>query len=226
MLKKEIQEILDASKADGWVLEPDAKTILKAKGLPVPRFAWAKDGSGARMKAHEIGYPVAVKVISPRIIHKSDKGGVAVDIGCDEQLNAAFSRFSAFDGFRGVLVEEMLAGDVELIVGATIDYQFGPVILLGLGGTSVEIYKDTALRLAPLAPKDVLSMVKQLKAHPLLEGFRGAEPVDLSELTRILVTFSKLVTEMEGRIESIDLNPVICKGSRCMIADARIILAK
>ena len=226
MLKKEIEEVLDASKANGWVLEPDAKTILKAEGLPVPRFAWAKDGPGARMKARKIGYPVAVKVVSPRIVHKSDVGGVAIDIGCDEQLDATFSRLSLLDGFKGVLVEEMLAGDIELIVGATVDYQFGPVILLGLGGTAVEIYKDTALRLAPLASKDVLSMVGQLKARPLLEGFRGAEPIDLGELTRILVTFSKLVMDMEGQIESVDLNPVICKGSRCTIADARIMLAK
>ncbi len=165
-------------------------------------------------------------MVSPRVIHKSDVGGVIVNIGSDEELGAAFSRFSALDGLTACYVEEMLSGGIELIVGATIDYQFGPVILLGLGGTSVEIYKDTALRLAPLSPKDVLSMVAQLKAHPLLEGYRGAEPVDMGELTRVSVLFSNLVMEMEGQIESIDLNPVLCKGSRCTIADARIMLAK
>jgi succinyl-CoA synthetase beta subunit len=226
MLSRMMRANLEASKGRGWVLEPDAKEMLKETGLPVPRFATAATKDEAKSRAHEIGYPVVAKVVSPLIVHKSDVGGVAVDIRSDDQLDAAFSRLAGLDGFQGVLVEEMLPRGVELIVGATIDVQFGPVILLGLGGTSVEIYKDTALRLAPLQPKDVLSMVGELKAHPLLEGYRGAEPIDMAELTRVLVLFSRFVMELEGWIESIDLNPVLCKGSQCTIADARIMLAK
>jgi acetate---CoA ligase (ADP-forming) subunit beta len=226
MLKKEIEKVLCASKANGWVLEPDAMGIFKEKGLPVPSFGVAGSSPEAVAKAREIGYPVVAKVVSPRIIHKSDVGGVVVNIRSDEEIDAAFTRLAVLDGFQGMLVEEMLPRGVELIVGATIDFQFGPVILLGLGGTSAEVYKDTALRLAPLEPKDVFSMVKQLKAHPLLEGYRGAEPVDMEELARVIVLFSGLVMEMEGWIDSIDLNPVICTGSTCIIADARIMLAK
>ena len=224
MLSRKTQARLEAAKGRGWVLEPDAKAMLKERGLPVPRFARAATRDEARARAHKIGYPVVAKVVSPLIVHKSDVGGVVVGIRTDDQLDAAFSRLAGLDGFEGVLVEEMLPGGVELIVGATIDLQFGPVILLGLGGTSVEIYKDTALRLAPLAPKDVLSMVAELKAHPLLEGYRGAEPIDMAELTRVLVLFSRFVIELEGWIESIDLNPVVCKGCLCTIADARIML--
>lgn len=225
MLKKEIEKVLRASRAHGWVLEPDAKSIFRQKGLPVPRFGFAATLQEARAKADEIGYPVVAKVVSPRIVHKSDAGGVAVNLRSDGELDAAFSRLAAMEGFRGVLVEEMLPRGIELIAGAVVDYQFGPVILLGLGGTSAEVYKDTALRLAPLETKDVLSMMRQLKAHPLLEGYRGAEPVDAEELARVIVGFSELVMEMEGWIESVDLNPVICRGKKCVIADARIMLA-
>jgi len=226
MLKNETTEIINRSKGIGWVLEPEAKRMLSLEGLPVPRSFWAKSGAEALSGAQEIGYPVVAKVVSPRIIHKSDVGGVAINITIDNDLEAAFLRFSRMDGFEGVIVEEMLSPGVELIVGASMDYQFGPVILLGIGGTAVEIYKDTALRLAPLAEKDVHSMVSQLKAHLLLEGYRGSEPVNMAELTRILVRFSELVMDMEDMVESMDLNPVICKGDRCIIADARIMLAK
>ena len=120
-------------------------------------------------------------------------------------------------------VEEQLSG-IELIVGSKVDYQFGPVILLGMGGTSVEIYGDTTLRMAPLDEDDPPRMVEALKAHPLLEGYRGASPVDLAALGRLLMALSDLGLEIESVIDSIDLNPVICFEDKCMVADARIVL--
>jgi len=122
-----------------------------------------------------------------------------------------------------MLVEEMVAG-IEVIVGAKVDYQFGPVILLGMGGTGVEIYRDVALRMAPLAQKDAESMVGCLKARPLLDGYRGEEPANVKEIIRMLMTFSGLVMDLEPEIESIDLNPVMCSSTRCVVADARIML--
>jgi hypothetical protein len=122
-----------------------------------------------------------------------------------------------------MLVEEMVSG-VELIVGAKVDDQFGPVVLLGMGGTGVEIYKDVTLRMAPLALKDIESMIRCLKAHSLLEGYRGSKPVNLEALNRLLKTFSDFVMDLENSIESIDLNPVICSPTRCVVADARIML--
>jgi acetate---CoA ligase (ADP-forming) subunit beta len=226
MLNDQTTAIIDRSRKIGWVLEPDAKTIFSIAGLPVPRFQWARTGPEALNAAGDIGYPVAVKVVSPRIVHKSDAGGVMINIANKDDLDSAFSRFSGMDGFDGVIVEEKLRPGPELIVGASIDFQFGPVILLGIGGTSVEIYKDTAIRLAPLIEKDVRSMIAELKGHPLLTGYRGAPPVNMEELTRILIRFSELVMEMEDVIESIDLNPVICTADRCVIADARIMLTK
>jgi acyl-CoA synthetase (NDP forming) len=148
---------------------------------------------------------------------------VAVGIDTDRELTETFTRFSQVEDFAGVLVEEMVSG-LELIVGAKIDYQFGPVILLGIGGTGVEVYRDITLRMAPLRERDVESMIKDLKASRLLEGYRGSEPINRSELTRLLITFSKLVMDLEEFIESIDLNPVICSSTACVVADARIML--
>lgn len=223
MLKKEIMEILSSSKTTGWVLEPEAKRLLSLSGMDTPRFIWAKKVDEAIGFAEEIGFPVVGKVVSPEVIHKSDKGGVEVGIADERKLKETFQRFSQVEGFAGMLVEEMLSG-IELIAGAKIDYQFGPVILLGMGGTGVEIYRDITLRMAPLAQRDIESMMKCLKAHQLLEGYRGSKPINLKELNRLLATFSNLVMDLETFIESIDLNPIICSSNRCLVADARIML--
>jgi succinyl-CoA synthetase beta subunit len=225
MLKKELKSIIMASKEFGWILEPEAKRLLSISGIDVPKFLWAKSSKEAAQFAGGIGYPVAAKLISPKALHKSDVHGVVLGINSDEELAETFGRFSSFEGFAGMLIEEMVSG-IELMVGAKVDYQFGPVILLGLGGTSVEIYKDTRLRMAPLKEVDVESMLKGLKAHELLKGYRGSQPVNLKELTRTLMAFSTLVMDLEGIFESIDLNPVMCSPSRCVVVDARIILDK
>ena len=223
MLRKEIKNILSASRPLGWVLEPEAKHLFAMAGLDIPKFMWATKLEQAVRFAREISYPVVAKIVSPKVLHKSDVDGVVVDIENDAKLSETYRRFSRLKGFAGILVEEMLSG-VELIIGAKIDYQFGPVILLGIGGTGVEIYRDTSLRMAPLDEKDVDSMLKDLKARQLLEGYRGSEPVNVGELRRMLIAFSGLVVELEGQVESIDLNPVMCSSNRCVVADARIML--
>ena len=225
MLNREIMDILTASREAGWVMEPEAKRLLALSGLRVPKFGWVKDKDEAVHLAHEIGYPLVAKVVSPKILHKSEWEGVAVGLDRDEALLKTYERFSRYDGFAGMLVEEMVSG-LELIVGAKVDYQFGPVILLGIGGTGVEIYKDSALRMAPLQERDVRSMVKNLKAHALLEGYRGAQPINLEDLTHMMLTLSHLVMDLQDHVESLDLNPVTCNPETCIIADARIMLMK
>lgn len=219
-----MMDILSSSSRTGWVLEPEAKRLLSLTGITIPRFLWARKEEEAIRFVEKIGYPVVAKVISPKVLHKSERNGVVVDINSDDQLIATFQRFYQIEGFAGMLVEEMVSG-IELIVGGKIDYQFGPVVLLGIGGTGVEIYRDVTLRMAPLALKDIESMIKCLKAHRILEGYRGSPPIDLKELERLLLTFSDLVMDLEKFIESIDLNPVFCSPSRCVVADARIMLS-
>ena len=223
MLTPAMEKILTNDQSQGWVLEPEAKRLFSLAGLPVPRYCWAQTSAEATLFAVEIGFPVVAKVVSPTILHKSDQQGVVVGIADSGQLTDVFDRFSQLPGFAGVLVEEMLTG-LELIIGAKIDWQFGPVILLGMGGTRAEIYKDVALRMAPLNEACIETMIKTLRAHQLLEGYRGEAPINLKALTQLMMLFSQLVMDLEERITSIDLNPVLCGSERCVIADARIML--
>jgi acyl-CoA synthetase (NDP forming) len=223
MLTQEMKDILSASKATGWVLEPQAKRLLSSAGLEVPRFFLTSTIEEAIRFTKEIAYPVVGKVVSPKVIHKSERNGVEVGIDSERRLRETFHRFSKIEGFVGMLVEETASG-IELIVGAKIDYQFGPVILFGMGGVGVEIYRDVILRLAPLQQRDIDSMMRCLKARPLLEGYRGSNPINLEALNKLLLTFSNLVMDLEDYMESIDLNPVICSSEKCIVADARIML--
>jgi len=223
MLTADMRTIVDNSRGAGWILEPDAKRLLSLAGMTVPSFEVAVTTSEAVAAAQRISYPVVAKVISAQILHKSEAGGVVVGVPDASHLTDIFEKFSVMEGFSGLLVEEMLAGS-ELIVGAKVDYQFGPVILLGIGGTGVEIYQDTVIRMAPIAEKDVQAMLAGLKGAKLLHGYRGAEPIDVPALVRLMLAFSALVMDLEDEIASIDLNPVKCTGTRCVVADARIML--
>ncbi len=219
---KNIAEIMNDAVAQGWVLEPDTLKILELSGVPVVPYRWTRTMAEASEFAATIGYPVVAKVVSPAIMHKSEYGGVEVGVADETALAASFARFAALPGFAGILVAEMVRG-LELIVGAKNDPQFGPVILLGLGGTMAEIYGDVTIRMAPLVAEDVPAMVNKLQARQLLAGYRGQPPVDMAALTRLLVAFSQLSMTL-GAFASIDLNPVICTATRCLVADGRIVL--
>ncbi len=219
-----LREICDRYPGLNWVLEPEAKGLLSQAGLPVARHRWAATQAEALEAAAQIGYPLVAKVVSPQVVHKSDVGGVVIGIQNGDGLVSVFERLSATEDFRGVLVEETVTG-VEVIVGAKNDFQFGPVILMGMGGTGVEIYQDVSIRMAPLKSADVDAMWCGLRARPLLEGYRGAAPVDRQALTDLLLKFSALVLELGDAVESIDLNPVMCGPGGCYVADARIMLA-
>jgi len=206
-------------------MEPQAKRLLRIAGLEVAQFLWTEDINEAIGFAREIGYPVVVKVVSPDIIHKSDVNGVVAGVSDDAMLNDVFRKMTRIRGFQGIIVEEYIHG-IELIIGMKVDQQFGPIIMLGMGGTAVELYKDVALRMAPLRQEDVESMLYSLKSYPLLYGYRGSDRINIKALTHMVLTFSGLVMECSERVESIDLNPVICNATRCVIADARILLAR
>ena len=223
VLKKEIQSIIERSEPNGWIMEPDAKRILDISGIDVPRFRLASTADEALEAAHSIGYPVVVKLVSPAVVHKSEARGVVIGVKSDREIRSIFKRFAAHKAFAGMLVEEMVRGQ-ELIVGGIIDAQFGPVVLLGMGGTGVEIYKDTALRMAPIKPEMVICMINSLRAGQLLKGFRGEPAIDMKALVGLMTAFSGLLMKLAGRISSIDLNPVLCSPDGCLAADARIML--
>jgi acyl-CoA synthetase (NDP forming) len=225
VLKKKTKEIIEKSKEWGWVLEPDAQKILSGYGLKTPKYAVATEAEEATSIANSIGYPVVAKIVSPAVVHKSDVQGVVVAINSDQILTNTLKRFRKLDGFVGMLISEMVEG-IELIIGAKNDLQFGPMIILGMGGVGVEIYKDVSLRMAPLKTKDVDNMINELTARPLLTGYRGAQPVNMDALRKTMITFSRLMMDLRGIAESIDLNPVMCSSKSCIIADARIMLKK
>ncbi len=225
MLKKEAKQILRKSEKWGWVLEPDAQKIFSLSGFAVPRYGMAEKSEDALSIVRKIGYPVVAKIVSPAIMHKSDVHGVVVGITDDQALLATLARFQKMEAFAGMLIAEMVKG-LELIIGAKNDVQFGPMIMVGMGGVGVEIYRDVALRMAPLKSRDVENMVNELTAYRLLVGYRGAEQVSMRELRKTLLNFSSLIMDIRHYMESVDLNPVMCNAKACVIADARIILKK
>jgi len=194
-------------------------------GFKTPKYAVATEPAQAVSMARQIGYPVVAKIVSPAVVHKSDVKGVVVGIKDDETLVRTLTRLSKIDGFVGMLIAEMVKG-LELIVGAKNDFQFGPMILLGMGGVGVEIYKDVSLRMAPLKTRDADHMIQELAARKLLTGYRGSEPINLNALKKTLVTFSRLMMDMQDVVESVDLNPVMCTTKACIVVDARIMLKK
>lgn len=225
MLKKEIKDILEKSKKWGWVLEPDAQKIFSLYGFKTPKYDVATSSDQALKIAKKIGYPVVAKIVSPAIIHKSDVKGVVVGIKDDQTLIQTLERLSKLDGFVGMLIAEMVKG-LELIIGAKNDVQFGPMILVGMGGVGVEIYKDVSLRMAPLAARDADHMINELAAKKLLTGYRGAEPINMDALKKTMISFSRLMMDLKDVVESVDLNPVMCTAKTCNVVDSRIMLKK
>ncbi len=217
--------IIENSKNRGWILEPDAKQIMANQGFDIPRFVLTDSIEVATGFLKHSPGPVVAKAVSEKILHKTEFDAVVTGIYDKKILEQEMIRLKTLKGCEQILVEEMVCG-LEIIIGAKNDFQFGPVVVLGLGGTSVEIYNDTAIRMAPVTPGDVASMVNSLKAKKLFKGYRKKPGVNMERLTDLVVNFSSLTMDLEENFQSIDLNPVICTKDRCVIADARIMLRK
>lgn len=223
MLSLRSTQIIESARSAGWVLEPLAKEILADRKLVVPKSVLTDSKDTATRFLDDCDGPVVLKAVSPLILHKTEHQAVVTHVQDPDVLASHMARLLSLKGCDQVLVEKMVSG-IEVLVGAKNDLQFGPVVVLGLGGTSVEIYNDTAIRLAPVTQTDVISMMNSLGARPIFQGYRGRPGVNMAELTRTLVAFSHLIMDLEPFFESIDLNPVMCDSDRCVVADARIIL--
>jgi acetyltransferase len=225
-------EIVQATHESGRVLmtEYESKRLLSAYGVPTVETRVAETADAAVAAAQAIGYPVAVKLHSTSITHKSDVGGVQLGLTSDEDVQAAFERVkegAGPDGFDGVTVQPMIdrSDGYELIIGSSMDPQFGPVLLFGSGGQLVEVYKDRALGLPPLNTTLARRMMEQTKIYEALKGVRGRDPVDMDALEAMLVRFSQLVVE-QPRVKEIDVNPLLARpGDDGLLAlDARVVL--
>lgn len=228
----EIRDILLRAQAEGRnsLLYTEAQMLVKLWGIPVVQSTIAQDKDGAVQAARSIGFPVVMKISSPDVVHKSDAGGVAVDLRTDEEVAHAFDRM--MENFRkvtprikieGVVIEKLLSG-VEVIIGATKDSQFGPVLMFGMGGVFVELLKDTSFRLIPIEPVDADEMIKEVKGYPLLEGFRGKSG-NIQSLKDLLLKVSDLIVHYP-EIAEMDLNPVMSSPSGSTVADVRITLGR
>jgi len=226
------QKIINQAKKEGRkaLLETEAKTICAEYGIPVTKFMLAKNEKEASAQADQIGYPIVLKIVSPDIIHKTEAGGVIVNLKTAADVAAGYkkiienaAKYKADVKIVGVLVSEMAPQSTEVIVGAIKDPQFGQTVMFGFGGIFVELLKDVNFRVAPLTADDAKEMIMQLKAYPLLNGYRNTTPADIDALVAILCNTSHLIMDYP-EIKELDLNPIMAYSKGAKTVDARIIL--
>ncbi len=227
--KQKIQNIVESSKGNPRVItEESSKEILSEYGIKVPKYALVTNSDEAVQKSKEIGFPLVAKIVSPDILHKTDVGGVKVGLNSEDEVKKAFddmfNRLKEKFDVKGVLLEKMVPNGVELIVGLQNDSQFGPSIMVGLGGIYTELFKDVSFRVLPVTKNEAAKMLESLRGKDILKGFRGSTPVDLDMLSEAIVNIGTLGVDMAGKYESIDFNPVVVYPDSYYVVDAKIIL--
>jgi len=229
-----VEEVKKWLKSAGKVLtEYESKELLARYGIATTKEATAKSPEEAVRIAEKIGYPLVLKIDSPDILHKTDAGAIKLNIRNQTELKDAYNEIIAnarkYDPkaeIRGALIQEMIEGGREIIVGMSHDAQFGPILAFGLGGVFVEVLKDTSLRVAPLTRKDAEEMVTEIKGYRTLEAFRGYAPADVEGIIDTLLKLSKLSVDLEDVISEIDINPLVVleKGKGVKAVDALVVL--
>jgi 3-hydroxypropionyl-CoA synthetase (ADP-forming) len=231
MANEKVQKIFNdvfATK-EKVITEELAKQILTDYGVKVPKYALVTNPSDASKKANEVGFPLVAKIVSPEILHKTDVKGVKVGLQNEsdvrDSFNDMYDRLSKQYNVKGVLLEKMAApGGIELIVGLQNDAQFGPVIMVGIGGIYTEVFKDVSFRVLPITKEDAKSMIEDLKGNKILKGFRGMPSVNIDMLSEALVNIGKFGIDMAPYYESVDFNPVIFYENDYVVVDAKILL--
>jgi acyl-CoA synthetase (NDP forming) len=210
--------------------EVESKQLVAEAGVPVIETKLAKTKAEAVSISKKVGFPVVLKIVSPDIIHKSDIGGVKLGLANATQVGKAFTEIMAAAkkankkaDIQGVSVQKMARPGVEVIMGMSKDAQFGPVLMFGLGGVFVEVLKDVAFRIVPLNRRDAGQMIREIKGYPLLEGYRGQEPANITVLEDLLLKLSDFV-DKNPKIKEMDLNPIFAYKDRALAVDARVIL--
>jgi acetate---CoA ligase (ADP-forming) subunit beta len=223
-----VAPIIAAARANGqrMLSEHDGKRILSAYGVPVTREILVSSLTAARAAARRIGFPLVLKACSDDAAHKTEKGLVAVGLRSQAELAAAFRRLKtrAGAGYEGdFLVQEMIAGAREVMIGMTRDAQFGPSVMFGLGGIFTEVLQDVVFRIAPLTRRDGRAMLSGIRAHRILGAVRGLPPVDRDQLARSIQAIGRIALDHPS-IAAIDVNPLIIDGRRAVAVDALVVL--
>jgi acetyl coenzyme A synthetase (ADP forming)-like protein len=234
--KERVKEVIASARGDGRVvlLSTEAADLVEAYGIPVPGNRLVKTAEEAVKAADEFGYPIVLRIVSPDVLHKTDIGGVALNLNSPEEIRQAFdriitsvSKFMPRARIYGVMVYHMVPKGREMIIGMSQDVQFGPLIMFGLGGIYVNFLKDVSFRLAPLSEQEAGEMMEETKAYTLLKGIRGEEASDIEALKEMLLRVSQLVWDFPEIVE-MDINPVIVygEGKGCYALDVKITLTK
>jgi acyl-CoA synthetase (NDP forming) len=218
-----IKNFIEKNRGKTSFLEHEVKRLLKEIGFSVPKGIFVDKDMVDRIPAIiDILYPLVAKVSSSKIVSKSEVNGVRVGLKDKNELEKAVSELLKIKEAEGVLIEEMATPGLEVIVGGVFDKQFGPVVMFGVGGIFVELFRDVAFALAPIESEDALWLVKQVKGYRLLKGYRGRPPVDIDILVKMIVKVSEMMAT--GLIKEIDLNPVSLYPEGAMVLDAKILI--
>jgi acyl-CoA synthetase (NDP forming) len=224
-----MKTITEALKAGQTALsEYQSKQVLSSYGIPTTKEVLAKDKDAAVEAAKKLGFPVVLKACSPELTHKTERNLIALKLRDENEVTGAFDdimgRLSG-EKIDGILVQEMVSGARELVVGLTRDEQFGPCAMLGLGGIFVEVLKQVTFRIAPLEKRDALEMMDELPGKKIFDAFRGEDPVDRDALADILIAVGKIGLEHEA-VKEIDINPLIIYNSKPVAVDALVVLGE
>jgi acetyltransferase len=230
-------KVINQARGDGReaLTEIEAKQVFAAYGLPITKSRLATSENEAVRIAKEIGFPIVMKIVSPDILHKSDAGGVKVDIRDEQGIRENFSEimknvkaFKPDAEVQGIVIQEMAPWGTEVILGSVNDATFGPTVMFGLGGIFVEVLKDVTFRVAPFSKKQALSMLTEIRAAPILEGVRGEKARDRDALADIICRYANMIIDLKDEISESDANPVLVypEGEGLKVVDARIILTK
>lgn len=227
MSKRKAAVIINGALQEGRTAlsEYEAKQVLGIYGIPVTREILAENKKTLNEAIKKIGYPLVMKGCSSEIAHKTEKGLIFVDVRTPREALTAFDQIKAgMKGYTGaVLVQEMIKGRRELVMGLTRDPQFGPCVMFGLGGIFTEILHDVSFRRAPLETEDALTMMREIKAHKILDAVRGLKAANTKKLSSMLINVGRIGLDFE-EVAEIDLNPVIISGTQPVVVDALIIL--
>lgn len=227
-----VDEVISAAKKEGriYLTELESKQILKEAGIDTTGIKFAGTREEAISFSKEMGFPVALKIVSPDVLHKTDAGGVELSLNNEEEVGKAYDRIISSikkhepnANIQGVSVQNMARLGTEVIIGMSKDPQFGPVLMFGLGGILVEVLKDVSFRIVPLTRRDAREMIKEIKGYSILEGYRGLEPANIEVLEEILLKVSDLV-ENRPAIKELDINPIFAYSNGALAVDARVIL--
>ena len=214
-----LKELREKAQGRTAFLEHEVKGLLKGLGFSVPNAIFFRAGETVPQRL-DLKYPLVAKISSEKISSKSDQHGVRTDLRDESELRVAVEEILRIENAEGVLIEEMAPRGVEVIIGGVLDRQFGPVMIFGLGGIFVELFKDISFGLAPLKKDDAHWMIKEIKGNRLLEGYRGSAPVDREALIEMLLSISEIMAT--GFVEEIDLNPVALYTQGAMVLDAKM----